>query len=172
MNRNLRFSDEEYQTLKGKVRAVDSRAVGPRPRGHAEDVVHHTPKAASPAPLSFTLLGKMQSGKNRILITRTGHRYPPARFKTWRDEKVAELTRQYRGPCIPKSVALALTVAYTPGDKIRRDVPGILDALCHILERAQIVEDDAQITAVDWQQLDLDRERPRVELSLRARGGG
>ena len=45
---------------------------------------------------------------------------------------------------------VALSVEYTPGDKIRRDVPGMLDAICHILERSGLVLDDAQVKMVKW----------------------
>ena len=111
----------------------------------------------------------MQSGKNRVLITRTGHRYPPKRFALWRDEMVHQLYFQTSGvlkPIFPNPRPVSLTVRYWPGDKIRRDATGILDALCHVLEKIRIIEDDAQIKAVDWKEMALDRTNPRVELSL------
>jgi len=123
----------------------------------------------APSPTSFTLLGQMQSGKNRVLITRTGHRYPPKRFAVWRDEKVNDCLRHLKGdysPFYSYREPILLTVQYWPGDLKRRDVPGMLDAMCHILERAQVVSDDAQIKAVDWQEMDLDRKNPRVLITL------
>lgn len=92
------------------------------------------------------LTGQMQSGKNRVMITRTGQRYPPARFKKWREDMLKQI-----GPIeTPFSGPVALSVNYVPGDNIRRDVPGMLDAICHLLERSGIVGDDAQIKYVSW----------------------
>lgn len=59
-----------------------------------------------------------------------------------------------------------MTVRYYPGDLIRRDAPALIDALCHLLERCGIVEDDAQIKGLDWQELPLDRQQPRVEMMV------
>ncbi len=97
-------------------------------------------------PISITLTGQMQSGKNRVMITRTGQRYPPARFKKWRDDmlkQIGPIDKPFSGP-------VALSVNYVPGDNIRRDVPGMLDAICHLLERSGVVADDAQIKYVFW----------------------
>lgn len=132
----------------------------------------------APAPLSFTLLGQITSGKNSIKTTRTGRRYPTKRFVVWRDEAETQLRKHllalvFRWAIIlPKPMRVKLVVQYYPGDLIRRDVPGMLDAICHVLEIAGIVEDDAQIKAVDWQEMDLDRERPRVLLTLSRQASG
>lgn len=127
--------------------------------------------------MKVTLEGQMVSGKNSIIVTRTGQRFPSKRFKDWRDTASIQLTRQLpKGNlryanlvAFPKPERVSLTVLYWPGDLIRRDAPGMLDALCHLLERTQVVEDDAQIKTVNWQEMDLDRARPRVELTLTTR---
>lgn len=127
---------------------------------------------SSPAhALSFVLSGQMQSGKNRILITRTGHRYPPVNFVEFRRVMIGQILEQSHhnqsSIYYPKPLTMEMSVSYVAGDRRRRDVPGMLDALMHILERAQIIEDDAQIRHVAWQELGMDRQRPRVTMTLR-----
>lgn len=102
-------------------------------------------------PLIFTLFGKMQSGKNRVLITRKGQRYPPKRFKVWRDAMLAQIGRIDR----PFIGPVTLIVEYVPQDKIRRDATGILDAICHLLERSGIVTDDAQVKTIQWTEFPI-----------------
>lgn len=97
-------------------------------------------------PLTFTLFGKMKSGKNQVMTTSRGMRYPKAQFKTWRTDmlnQIGNIERPFVGP-------VALVVDYVPQDKIRRDAPGILDALCHLLEKSGIVTDDAQVKTIYW----------------------
>jgi len=96
--------------------------------------------------LTFTLRGKMKSGKNEVMTTSRGMRYPKAQFKVWRSdmlEQIGYIARPFVGP-------VALVVDYVPQDKIRRDAPGILDAICHLLEKAGIVTDDAQVKTIHW----------------------
>lgn len=105
-------------------------------------------------PLVFVLAAQIPSGKNAVQITRTGKRYPNERFKAWRDAALAQIgdARSFEGP-------VAMAVAYTPRDKIRRDVPGLLDALCHLIERAGIVHDDAQVKNVAWTTFPPEKNR-------------
>lgn len=116
------------------------------------------------------LLGQCPSGKNSIQTTRTGHRYPKQRFVQWRDLAVAQAiaaVRHGHGDPFLKPTVVAITVAYYYGDRRRRDVPGMLDAIFHVLERAGIVEDDAQIRHVVWTTVELAKESPRVVVALR-----
>lgn|SRR5574343_26324 len=115
--------------------------------------------------IKIILNGQMQSGKNRVMITRKGQRYPPARFKSWREDMLNQI-----GPIeAPLSGPVALTVSYVPGDNIRRDVPGILDAICHLLERSGLVMDDAQIKAVSWVTGEVAPRQARCALLLEER---
>lgn len=116
--------------------------------------------------LTITLLGQLKSGKNRVLITRTGHRYPPKAFKDWREEMLSQIPPvrwPFEGP-------VHMAVDYVPGDKIRRDVPGMLDALCHVIEKAGIVLDDAQVKSVTWLTLPVAPKQPRCVVTLEERG--
>ena len=119
---------------------------------------------ADPDPLTIYLAGKMQSGKNRILTTRKGRRYPTGKFKVWRAVMLSQLPRVER----PFVGRVALTVTYTPGDRIRRDLPGILDALLHVLERGGIVQDDAQVKRLFWEEHPVNRKVPGCVMTVTA----
>ena len=122
--------------------------------------------------LAYELLipGQCPSGKNSIQTTRTGHRYPKKRFVDWRDAAVLTAVRAIPkgtvGPLFKKPLPLVIMVSYVPGDGRRRDAPGMLDAIFHVLERAGVVEDDAQIQYVAWTTSPIDRESPSVSLVL------
>lgn len=113
--------------------------------------------------MTIYLTGQLPSGKNAVQVTRTGQRYPKQRFKNWKTEAMRQLKAQrihrYTGPII-------LLVRYTPGDKIRRDVPGLLDSLCHLLEYAGIVKDDAQVKNVEWTTWPIDPRKGRCSLTI------
>lgn len=109
----------------------------------------------------FTLDGQMKSGKNLVQVTRTGQRYPKKGFKVWRDAMLKQIPKDapFEGP-------VALIVDYVPGDLLRRDAPGILDALCHLLEKGGVLFDDAQVKNVNWYQWPLDREHPKCRVTI------
>lgn len=130
---------------------------------------------------NYTLLGKTPSGKNQIRIAIVRGRvmkFPDANFKKWRSEAHRQLSEQRDGrPTI--LVPCAVAVAYVPGDRIRRDVPGMMDALSHVLEWCPvhgrkktpgcgqpIIKDDSLLTCWVWQTLPLDRENPRLEIHI------
>lgn len=102
--------------------------------------------------LTFTLAGQCMSGKSNLQVTRTGHRYPKPAWKAWRDEMLiqvhnAVIEGPWRFPH-PITTPCKAHVVFRHGDRRRRDVAGMLDALCHVLERAGVVKDDSLI--VDW----------------------
>jgi Holliday junction resolvase RusA-like endonuclease len=104
--------------------------------------------------LVLRLSEQIPSGKNHIRITRTGRRYPAARFAQWRASAYsqirAQLIKQPNWREWPRQAPMALIVYYRPLDRRRRDVPGMLDALLHLLERATVIQDDAQVKTVAW----------------------
>jgi Holliday junction resolvase RusA-like endonuclease len=104
--------------------------------------------------LMLRLREQIPSGKNHVRITRTGRRYPTARFAQWRasayDQIRAQLIKQPAWRAWPRQASMSLTVHYRPMDRRRRDVPGMLDALLHLLERAGVIQDDAQVHTVSW----------------------
>lgn len=126
--------------------------------------------APSPQPFTFVLMMQIPSGKNAVQITRTGKRYPGKRFKAWRDAAMESVRRSmairsahqisYEGP-------VGLWIDYVPGDRMRRDVPGLLDALCHLLEKSEIVDDDAQVKTVHWTTY-APQKYPRCSVTVKA----
>lgn len=115
----------------------------------------------------FYLVGQMPSGKNAVVVTRTGHRFPKKRFVDWREDAFRQLEKQhipkdlpFEGPCI-------VEVGYTAGDRRRRDVPGMIDALCHLMERYGLVKDDAQFIEWHWAQIEGDEAGVRVNVIAR-----
>lgn len=113
--------------------------------------------------LSLILEGKMVSGKNAIVVTRSGMHFPKPRFKAWRDDMTRQVMEQK-----PKAVLfdgpVQTYIEYTPGDRIRRDCTGIMDALWHLagIKWGAIVQDDSQFKAVVWREMPMDRDNPRV----------
>ena len=95
-------------------------------------------------------------------ITRTGHRYPKKDWAVWRDGVLYQLRNikfdLIDEPCI-------ITVNYYASDKRRKDVPGMLDALYHCLERSGMVRDDVLLRNVHW-LYGYDKDNPRVEISI------
>lgn len=126
----------------------------------------------------FRLTGQMPSGKNQVGITRTGRRYPNKRFTLWREQALAQLDApryDYRqqGVCWPLETPIRLHCEYTPGDARTRDVPGILDALCHLIVKAGLLKDDGLVWDVEWNRKPIDRDKPGLifmfEYKLRER---
>ena len=112
----------------------------------------------------IVLLGQPPSGKNSIKTTRTGHRYPSKRFALWRDQAVIHVKIQWRSPIITKPCAIKIN--YWPGDLRRRDVPGICDAIFHVLERAGVTADDTFFQDVHFITKPIDRKNPRVTMEI------
>jgi len=89
--------------------------------------------------------GQCPSGKNAVIVTRAGHRFPSARFVTWREAAMKEVLPQISGMediKLPISFPVTVEIWYTAKDRIRRDMPGIQDALWHLLEKCNVVSDD------------------------------
>jgi Holliday junction resolvase RusA-like endonuclease len=121
--------------------------------------------------MTFKLMGQLPSGKNRIIVTRTGHRFPDpkSRFPKWRDDVMKQLGEQVFDHW-PLTYKCRLIVDYTPGDLRTRDVPGMLDALCHVLAKAGIVKDDGLIRDVEWHEFPIDREHPMAVVTVKRLG--
>ena len=133
--------------------------------------------------LRAALAGQMPSGKNQIGAQIVGgrlHRFPNARFERWRESAYVQLDRQ-RGAWTKLMTSARISVAYTPGDLLRRDVPGQIDALCHVLEfcpihrkrslcsktcRLPFVLDDSLLVEWHWTRRPLDRERPGLSIEI------
>ena len=90
--------------------------------------------------LKFT--GQIRGGKNNMIVTRTGRRFPKPEWAEWRDSAVNEIKAQLPKLFRPIDVPTAIRMDYLAGDKRRRDMPAIIDAIFHVLEKAGVVKDD------------------------------
>lgn len=135
--------------------------------------------------LRAVLTGQMPSGKNQIQMSAPSagviRRFPKASFEQWRGTSYSQLDRQ-RGAWVKLLTPARVIVRYTPGDLIGRDVPGMMDALWHLLEwcpihrkkkdcrgrgcRLPFVYDDNLLVSPAWELLPLDRENPKLELEI------
>lgn len=116
--------------------------------------------------IKLKFIGQCMSGKNNMIVTKQGKHIPKQAWAEWRDGWVAQAMEQRPRSTINKKCAA--TVYYWPGDLIRRDVPGIMDALWHVLERGYVVTDDTLICNIDaWVTHEVDRLNPRIDLRLR-----
>lgn len=113
----------------------------------------------------MTVLGQCKSGKNNMLMTRSGHKYPNPSWAKWRDEVLKQLKMQWNEPIIDHPCLIV--IKYYPGDLRRRDVPGMIDALFHCFERAQIVSDDKLFVDVLFTTLPLNRDNARVDIEIK-----
>ena len=119
--------------------------------------------------IEFTIHSQILGGKNNVLMTRSGHRYPNQKFAQWRDHVVSDLKQtmlEATDSCIYFDVPCLMRVFYWKGDLRRRDVPAMQDGLFHCFERAGLVKDDALIEQVEWYPNGLDRKNPRAEIKI------
>jgi len=124
--------------------------------------------------IRFTLTTQLPSGKGQIRKTwRKGKlvHCPQKRFTDWRRQAAKEILTQIRITDKPLTGPLAASVTYVPGDRRTRDIPGMVDALWHLLEFAGVVVDDGQIIDLTWATWPA-RPRPRVEVMLDQTGCG
>ena len=96
-------------------------------------------------PLSIRIEGIISGGKNNIIITRSGHRFPKASWAKWRDSAVASVRSQLPKGWVPINVPTNIELTYVAGDKRRRDMPAIVDSIWHVLEKAGVVTDDTHL---------------------------
>lgn len=113
--------------------------------------------------LVLNISGKIKSGKNNMGITRSGKHYPLPEWAKWRDKVVSDIRKQFSGE--PLNFPCRIEIKYVAGDKRRRDVPGMMDALWHCFERAGLIEDDKFFTEVHWESL-YDKENPGVRIQI------
>lgn len=92
----------------------------------------------------LTVSGQCPSGKNAVIVTRAGHRFPSARFVAWRQAALNEVLPQMKNieAKLPLTAPVNVSIEYIAKDRIRRDKPGIEDALWHLLEKVGVVSDD------------------------------
>ncbi len=124
--------------------------------------------------ISLILTAQIPSGKNQIkerFINGRKIRYPNKRFVAWREEAGFEIMQQkakwptHTKMALPLLGDLVVTISYRTLDKTTRDLPGMQDALWHLLGYLNLIEDDGQIKGVTW-EYPWRTEGPCIELQL------
>ena len=117
--------------------------------------------------MKIILKGQVRGGKNNMGITMTGRHYPNKKFATWRDDALLQVQAQIIGKELPIiSVPCLVHIDYYAGDKRRRDVPAILDAIWHVLEKAQVVKDDCLLCNIVFKTY-YNKENPEVIIDFK-----
>lgn len=116
---------------------------------------------------TIVLQGAPRTKKNRGKIWKAGNRtiiMPAAPWMQWRDAlKAAALEQRWPKPQMAGSLNCR---ALFYRDARRGDAVGYYQGLADVLEELGIVENDRFIEQWDGSRLLLDRDNPRVELTL------
>lgn len=108
--------------------------------------------------IELRLTGQVRGGKNNMKISRQGFHYPAPEFVAWRNKATGQMMEQRPAGFKPiTDRSLSWQFIYTPEDNRRRDVPAVLDAVFHCLERAMIVADDCLIKQISVNELPADK---------------
>lgn len=95
--------------------------------------------------MTITIKGQIRGGKNNIIITRSGRRFPNRQWAAWRDEAVAQVRKQLPEGWTAIDEPINVRLDYCAGDRRRRDFPAICDSIWHVLEKAGVVTDDTHL---------------------------
>lgn len=94
--------------------------------------------------------------RGRTLISAEGRKYRQAAWDECRQQRVHSFGR--------KAVRVLID-AWMP-DNRRRDLDNVLKATCDAIQHARILEDDSQIVDLHIRRAGIDREAPRVEITM------
>jgi Holliday junction resolvase RusA-like endonuclease len=116
--------------------------------------------------LELHLSGQVRGGKNNMKMTRTGRHYPDPKFVLWRADMFRQIAKQLPTIHTITEHGFFWYFEYTPEDNRRRDVPAVLDAVFHVLEKAFIVKDDCQIKNMEFHTLEASRENAGILIQV------
>ena len=115
--------------------------------------------------LILRLTGQVRGGKNGMGVTRTGRHYAKPTFARWRDDAVWQIRCQLPIDWQPIDVPCRMRLDYVAGDKRRRDMPAVLDAIFHALERAEFCVDDTLLWITESSR-SYDKNNPGVTITI------
>jgi Holliday junction resolvase RusA-like endonuclease len=122
--------------------------------------------------MTFIIKGPMVGGKNMIqtaFINGRKIRYPTQHFKVWRADVLRQIYSQRPGLNVLFKEPVWFNVVYTPADRRNRDMPGMMDALFHVLEHANVVADDGLFKeCLGWAELKPDPKNPGLKIEIGA----
>jgi Holliday junction resolvase RusA-like endonuclease len=127
-----------------------------RPRAFTEEVF-----------LRIVIEGQIRGGKNNMIVTRSGLHFPKPAWSKWRDEAVSQVKSQLRIGFKPFCAPVDVRLAYTAGDKRRRDMPAIVDSIFHVLEKSGVVTDDTFLWITESKR-DYSKEKPMAIIEFLA----
>lgn len=94
-----------------------------------------------------------------MCTTRTGKHYPNPLFVKWRADVMGQILRQKgQGFKTIDNANWHWDFIYTPTDRRRRDIPAILDAVYHCLERTGIIADDYFIQNMHFRTMAVSKD--------------
>jgi Holliday junction resolvase RusA-like endonuclease len=108
---------------------------------------------------------KIAGGKNNIIICRNGLRFPKKSWAEWRDRNVTAVRLQLPQGFQTITEPVNVRLDYRAGDKRRRDMPAIVDAIFHVLEKCAIVSDDTLIWVTESSRV-YDKENPGATITF------
>ena len=114
--------------------------------------------------LSCVILGACRTKKNSSQLIRPGLILPSKAYLTYEKMAVPQLRMAWAGKN-PLKEPLNLCARFYR-DRDAGDLVGYLQALCDVLEKAGVVEDDKWIKGFDGSRLMLDRVHPETALVL------
>jgi Holliday junction resolvase RusA-like endonuclease len=119
----------------------------------------------------FVVVGRPATKSNHQSIMRGKKGRPfvmqSAQYRAWEELAVAQLRGQARGRTFSDWITRPMNLrAIVYRDRNIGDLGNYLKAICDVLERAGIVENDRLIMGFDGSRLLIDRENPRVEVEL------
>ena len=99
--------------------------------------------------LILRLIGQVRGGKNAMGVTKSGRHYARPAFKAWRADAVRQIKWQIPTHFVCITTPSNVRFDYVAGDKKRRDMTGILDAIFHLLEYCGVIHDDSLLWVVE-----------------------
>lgn len=153
------FDEMRRRSALGKARMLDNPPVNPV-------LLPPLFPESNPRPICLRITGQIMGGKNNIGITRTGKRYPKAKWAAWRDSTVADIRRQKAEIGFETiTTPVNMRLEYTAAGHRRRDMPAIVDSIFHVLEKAGVVADDVLLWITESTR-SYDSQHPRSVIFL------
>lgn len=156
------FTPEQGQQFKANCERGKRKPAG-LVSSSADDDFIAAMKAERLKPLDIHIFGQVRGGKNNITVTRSGKRYPNKSWAKWRDIAVSQVRQQWHSPMFTGPVNVRLE--YFAGDKRKRDMPAIIDAIFHVLEKSGVVEDDCLLWVAESSR-GYDKKNPRAIITF------
>ena len=122
--------------------------------------------------MMFQIIGHPRTKKTSQRIVRAGGRpriIPSKETAEWSNHAILQLRSQlhrYRGNTFHDRQRWNLRAVFYRRQETTADLIGHLQALCDVLEAAEVVSNDRWIRGVDGSRLDVDQKNPRVEITL------